>query len=465
MTRPEDVQEYKKRIETLETQVKHLTNDLRLTKEEYRIATADYFEIYSDLERNATQLEERTDELADVNQKLRAEIIERKQTEEENKRLQAHFAHAQKMEAIGTLAGGIAHDFNNLLSVIQGNVSLMLADIASTHPHYEHLSSIEKQIQSASRLTIQLLGFARKGKYEVKPVDLNQLIQETSEAFGRSRKEITVHRDLEENLFAIEADKGQIEQVLLNLFVNAAYAMTEGGDLFLSTMNLNHKDMNNKLYNPKPGEYVLLAITDTGAGMDSETVGRIFEPFFTTKEMGRGTGLGLASVYGIVKGHGGYIEVESEKGHGTTFSIYLPATGGKAERTVDTRDQILENSGTVLLVDDEEMVLNVGRKVLERLGYSVLVAECGKEALEVYQTNKDRIDLIILDMIMPDIGGGEVYDRIKEVDPNVKVLLSSGYSVEGQANEILKRGCNAFIQKPYTMQQLSQSIGGIIGTE
>jgi len=244
----------------------------------------------------------------------------------ERKRIGAQLQQAAKMEAIGTLAGGIAHDFNNLLMGIQGNVSLMLFDIDSSHPHYERLKKIEKQVQSGARLTSHLIGYARKGRYQVKSLDLNQLVEETSDTFSRTKKEITIHRELAKDLFAIEADRRQIEQVLLNLFVNAAEAMPGGGDLMLKTMNTTHKDIKGKLYHPEPGNYVLLMVTDTGTGMDKETMERIFDPFFTTKEMGRGTGLGLASVFGIIKGHGGYIEVDSKKGQGATFSIYLPAS-------------------------------------------------------------------------------------------------------------------------------------------
>ena len=376
--------------------------------------------------------------------------------------MEAQLIQAQKMEAIGTLAGGIAHDFNNLLMVIQGNVSLMLLDLNPTHPHYEMLKTIEKQVQSGSKLTSQLLGYARKGRYEVKPIDLNQLVEETSEAFGRTRKNITIHRELAEDLLACEADQGQIEQVLMNLFVNAADAMPAGGDLFLKTINVTHEDIKSKLYDPIPGDYVLLTVTDTGIGMDSKTMGRIFDPFFTTKELGRGTGLGLASVYGIVKGHGGYIEVESEKGHGTTFKVYLPASGKKVQKTVKTADPILKAIGTILFVDDEEVILEVGEKFLNVLGYKVLTAQSGMEAIEVFKKHRDSIDLVLLDMIMPNMGGGEVYDRLKEISPDVKVLLSSGYSVDGEATKILERGCNGFIQKPFDIMQLSQSIRAIL---
>jgi PAS domain S-box-containing protein len=380
----------------------------------------------------------------------------------EQKRMEAQLIQAQKMEAIGTLAGGIAHDFNNLLMVIQGNVSLMLLDVNPAHPHYEMLGTIGKQVQSGSKLTSQLLGYARKGRYELRPIHLNQLVANTSEAFGRTRKNITIHRDLAGDLFTCEADQGQIGQVLMNLFVNSADAMPEGGDLFLKTANVNFKEIKGRGYLPNPGDYILLTVTDTGVGMDSKTIDRIFDPFFTTKELGRGTGLGLASTYGIVKGHGGYIEVESEKGRGSTFKVYLPASGKPAQQTVRPSAPISKAIGTVLLVDDEEVILDVSEKVLKVLGYKVLVARSGAEAIEIFKKHQDSIDLVLLDIIMPHMGGGEVYDRLKEISPEVKVLLSSGYSIDGEASKIMARGCNGFIQKPFDIMQLSQSIRAIL---
>ncbi len=393
------------------------------------------------------------------------DIHERKEVEVAKAKLEVQLSIAQKMEAIGTLSGGIAHDFNNLLMGIQGNISLMLMDIDSTHPHYERLKNIEDQVQSGASLTSHLLGYARKGRYQIKPFNLNKLVKETSKPFSRTRKEITIHRELAVDLFAVEADQGQIEQVMLNLYVNAADAMPNGGDLILKTMNVTHKDMKGKLYDPKPGNYVLLIVTDTGTGMDKKDMKRIFDPFFTTKEMGRGTGLGLASAYGIIKGHGGYIEVESEKGHGTTFKIYLPATEKKVEKTIKAAEQIILGSETILLVDDEAMVLDVGVNVLQRLGYTVLEAKGGREAVDVYEHNQDKIDIVILDMIMPEMAGGETYNKIKVINPNAKVLLSSGYSIDGQAKEILARGCDGFIQKPFTAKELSQSISKVLGKE
>ena len=380
----------------------------------------------------------------------------------EHKRLEAQLQQAQKMEALGTLAGGIAHNFNNLLMGIMGNASLMVSDTDSAHPNYEKLKNIEKLVDSGSKLTQQLLGYAREGRYEIIPLSLNQLMKETSDTFRATKKEIRVHRELAENLFPIDADQGQIEQVLLNLYVNAADAMPGGGDLFLKTINVTDKDMKGRPYKPKPGNYVLLTVKDTGTGMDKRTTERVFDPFFSTKGLGKGTGLGLASVYGIIKAHGGYIDVESKKGSGTTFKIYLPAAEKKVEMVAKSARQIIKGSETVLLVDDEPMVLEVGINMLKKLGYTVLEAKGGREAVKVYKANKDKIDLVILDMIMPDRGGGETYDQIKEIDPTVTVLLSSGYSIDGQATEILERGCNGFIQKPFTIKELSGRIREIL---
>jgi two-component system cell cycle sensor histidine kinase/response regulator CckA len=380
----------------------------------------------------------------------------------EQRCLEAQLQYAQRMESMGTLAGGIAHNFNNLLMAIQGNASLMLLGTESAHPNYERLKGIEKSVQSGSRLTSQLLGYAREGKYEIKPISLNQVVEETSDTFATAKREITVHRKLAGDLSGIKADQGQIEQALLNLYVNAADAMPGGGDLFLETTNATHDDMRGKPYTAMPGDYVLLTVRDTGIGIDNKTMERIFDPFFTTKGLAKGTGLGLASVYGILKAHGGYIEVGSKKGQGTTFSIYLPASQERVEKPLTGGEHIVEGGETILLVDDEEMVLGVGIQLLKALGYTVLEAKGGREAVDIYKANKDKIDMVILDMVMPGIGGSEAYDRMKEINPDIKVLLSSGYSIDGRAAEILERGCNGFIQKPFSMRELSQKTREIL---
>ncbi len=393
------------------------------------------------------------------------DISESKKAEEEKKRLEAQLQQVQKMESIGTLAGGIAHNFNNLLMGIIGDASLMLDETHKDHPNYIALKNIEEQVKNGSKLTHQLLGFARKGKYIVKPLNLSHLVQNTSDTFGITKKEIRVHQDFAEALLAIKIDQGQIEQVLLNLYVNAADAMPGGGDLYLKTMNVTDKDMTDKLYEPKPGNYVLLTIRDTGVGMDKETMERIFEPFFSTKEFAEGTGLGLASVYGTIKGHGGYIDVSSEKDNGTTFSIYLPATEEKAKGKKKQPGELKKGKERILFVDDEDMVLNVIGKMLIKMGYDALSANNGQKALDLYKENQGKIDLVLLDMVMPDMGGGETYDRLKDINPDIKVLLASGYSIEGQATEIINRGCNGFIQKPFNMSGLSQKIRAVLDKE
>lgn len=386
------------------------------------------------------------------------DVTELKQLEE-----QLHLA--QRMKALGTLAGGIAHNFNNLLTGIMGSASLMLLNTDPTHPHYERLKSIEKLVDSGSKLTRQLLGFARKGQYEVKTLNINQVVRETSDTFDATRKDIRVHRNLAEKLLGVHADQGQIEQILWNLYVNAADAMVGGGDLFIEAHTLTHAEMKSKPYKVKPGTYVLIKVRDTGSGMDKKTMERIFEPFFTTKGLARGTGLGLASVYGMVKAHGGYIDVDSWKGKGTTFSIYLPASQQEVPERQTTSGRLERGQETLLLVDDEAMVLKVSQELLEMLGYTVIPARGGREALELYRAQRDEIDMVIIDLIMPDMGGGETYDQLRELNPHVKVLLSSGYSINGQASEILKRGCDGFIQKPFEARELSQMIRDILNRE
>ena len=396
---------------------------------------------------------------------LLRDVTKRKETEAEKRLLETQLQQAQKMESIGTLAGGIAHDFNNILMGIQGNATLMLLKIESKHPNREKIKNIEKFVQNGTELTKQLLGFARRGKYLVKTTDLNEVIKKSSSLFARTKKEIQLHNNFNDEIWAVEVDSGQIEQALLNLYVNAWQAMPEGGDLYLKTRNVMLDSSDVKPFKVEPGKYVEISISDTGVGIDRETRERVFEPFFTTKEMGRGTGLGLASVYGIIKSHGGYIDVSSEKEKGTTFTIYLPASENEAVREKAVPAEMLKGTGTILFIDDEKMILDVGCELLEELGYTVLSALSGREALDLFQKNSNKIDLVIMDMIMPGMGGGETFDRLRNINPNVKVLLSSGYSVDGQATKILRRGCDGFIQKPFNLNQLAEKIGNIMGKE
>jgi two-component system, cell cycle sensor histidine kinase and response regulator CckA len=376
----------------------------------------------------------------------------------ERNRLTAQFHAAQKLESIGTLAGGIAHDFNNLLTGIMGHVSLMMAENDTQQHNIEYMKAIERYAKDATDLTKQLLGFARGGKFEVKPTNIKDLIEKQSRMFGRTKKEIKIHCKYEKNIQSVEVDRGQIEQVIMNIYVNAWQAMPDGGDLYVQTENITIDDASSQSRKVEPGDYVQIAVTDTGVGMDDLTRRQIFDPFFTTKEKGRGTGLGLASVYGIVKNHGGFINVHSKKGHGSTFNIYLPLSEKKVLDEVETSVSLMRGSETILLIDDERMIVDIGGKMLQKFGYQVLTAQNGREAVDIYKKEKERIDLVILDMIMPEWDGGKTFGELTKINPEVKVLLSSGYSINGHAQSILDQGCKGFIQKPFNMNGLSQQI-------
>ncbi|BBO69136.1 hypothetical protein DSCA_30660 [Desulfosarcina alkanivorans] len=420
----------------------------------------------ADLQRSHQQLEdrvaERTAELFRSNAMLRQEIEDRKQTIKEKEQLQDQLLQAQKLKAIGTLAGGIAHDFNNLLMGIQGNVDIMALDMGGGHAHRGRLDTIRDCVRSGTGLTRQLLGFARLGKYEVKATDTNALIQKSADMFGRTRQELRIISNCRPDVWSVNVDRGQIEQVLLNLFINAWQAMPQGGTIYLETANETLDDRQAAVHRVSSGKYVRISIRDTGIGMDRATMARIFDPFFTTKTMKRGTGLGLASAYGIVRNHGGYIDVSSEIGHGATFTVYLKALPETIAGAAPADEKPRSGNETILLVDDDPLILDVGRAMLSALGYEVLTAGGGKKALAAFRDHHDRISLIILDMIMPDMGGGRVYDQLKAIEPGVQVLLASGYSIDGQASEILQRGCNGFIQKPFDLQSLSEKVRTIL---
>lgn len=379
--------------------------------------------------------------------------------------LEKQLRQAQKMEAIGTLAGGIAHDFNNLLLGIQGNISLSLLDLGSESPLFNNLKKIEQYVQNGVELTRQLLGFARGGKYEVRLTDLNRLLKEQNLLFSRANKAVVFKDDFDTNLWNVEADQGQIEQVILNIYMNAMQAMPAGGTLTVRTENLTIDEERLTPYRVKAGDYIKITVADTGIGMDKKTQGRIFDPFFTTREMGRGKGLGLASVYGIIKNHEGFINVDSQKDRGARFEIYLPASRKPVPPQQITVEEFSHGHETVLLVDDEEMIVDVGKRMLDKLGYETLTAMNGAEAIEIYKSRRKEIKLVILDMVMPKISGGETFDRLKKIYPDIKVILCSGYSIDGQATEILKRGCKTFIQKPFNLKTLSQNIRAVLGNK
>ncbi len=374
------------------------------------------------------------------------------------KMLEAQLLHARKMEAIGNLSGGIAHDFNNLLMGIQGNVSLMLAELSEAHPHLDRLQQIEQHVQAGAGLTRQLLGFVNGGAVEMRRLDINAIINNQNRMFGRTHREITITTKLVPEVWPIKADTVQIEQVLLNLYINAWHAMPRGGELRITTANvtLSEDDPLRRSSQLLPGRYVAITVSDSGCGMDRQTLQKIFDPFFTTKPKGRGTGLGLATAYAIIKNHGGHIRAASREGHGSLFSILLPASDGKIHSRPALKPQgLVCGNERILIIDDDSAVLRVCRENLKRLGYDVVMAQSGEEGLQRYQKDLKRFDLVILDMIMPGMSGADTYRHIKAIDPHVKVLLATGYSEDGQAREILNAGCEGFIQKPFKLDQLS----------
>ena len=338
---------------------------------------------------------------------------------------------------------------------IQGNVELLLLSLEVTDPCHENVRSIERCVRSGADLTRQLLGYARGGKYFVKPTSLNDVVLTSSTLFGRTKKETQVICDYQEGIWAVEVDRSQIEQVMVNLYLNAWQAMGYRGTIRVRTKNTILDEDFVRPYEVMPGRYVSVSVADTGAGIDKETQMRVFEPFFTTKAMGKGTGMGLASAFGILKNHNGIIHFKSTLGKGTTFYIYLPASDRSAEIDTSAKENVSKGSETILIVDDEDHVLDACNAMLDKLGYNTILARNGKEALEIFEKQQTKIDLVMLDMIMPGMDGLTVYEHLKEINADVKVILASGYSITGNVKELLDRGCDEFIQKPFSLSQIS----------
>jgi PAS domain S-box-containing protein len=385
----------------------------------------------------------------------------------EQRSLEDQLRHATKMEAVGTLTSGIAHDFNNIMQAISGYNQLLMMRKSEDDPDWKYLANINQLIQRSSELIKQLLIFSRKVDSKFEPISLSQEIEKFYELMARSiSRMIAVHFDMADDLRIISGDRAQLGQVIMNLAINAADAMPDGGEITISTRNV-HIDRNRNRYNVpmKKGFYVLIRFSDTGQGIDKKTLDHIFEPFFTTKEVGKGTGLGLSVVYGIVKNHGGYITCESEQGIGTIFSIYLPALEQpyqEEEAGRVTEEQDLTGKETVLLVDDEKYLLEGGQDILNHFGYKALVAETGETALEIFKKEHERIDLVIMDLIMPGMGGLKCLSELLKIDPGTKVVIASGYASNVKKNELLKNGAVGFVQKPYHLQDLLREIRRVI---
>ncbi|MBN2399990.1 MAG: PAS domain S-box protein [Candidatus Aminicenantes bacterium] len=375
----------------------------------------------------------------------------------ERRKLEQQLFHAQKMESIGTMAGGIAHDFNNILGGIMGFASLMKTKMSLDHPFYNYVDIIERGTQRAAELTSQLLTLAMGGTYNIIPVNLNDIILDTinmlSRLFDRS---LRVETNLDEKLPTVEADFVLMQQVLMNLLMNASDALPQGGLITIETQveAINH-DIPSKPGDIPYGRYVVVSVSDNGVGIEPNLIERIFDPFFSTKGKGKGTGLGLAVVYGVLKNLSGFIKVYSEPGKGSIFRVYLPVSGRPlGEKVTPEVKEILEGNESILIVDDETDIRELARDIFVEHGYRILLAEDGEKACEIYAEKHAEIDLVLLDMVMPNLGGLETFLTLRTINPQVKVILSSGYSENGRAQEIIRYGVSDFIQKPYQVHKL-----------
>jgi PAS domain S-box-containing protein len=388
------------------------------------------------------------------------DISERKRAEEERDRLQQQLFQAQKMEALGTLAGGIAHDFNNLLSVVLGFASLARQRLSSDDPLQDSMGMIEESAQRGAELTRQLLAFARPERQQIKPVCVQEALNRVRRMVERTfDRNIHVEMLCESEPLWVNAEPSYLEQALLNLCINARDAMPQGGTLRFEVISGTLDSPEQKLHRTcSAGNFVRIVVQDSGAGIPQQDLPRIFEPFFTTKDPGHGTGLGLAMVYGFVKNHDGFVKVESEPGSGARFTITLPAIPVPTSHTDSVQLQIEPGQGTVLVVDDEPLVRAFASEGLKGLGYQVLVAENGVEALQIYEKNHEKIDCVLLDLIMPELSGVETYRRLHLQNPQVRVVFASGYRTDGALRDAPDAQKAPFIEKPYTLRSLSAAL-------
>ena len=384
------------------------------------------------------------------------------------KLFEAQLLQACKMEAVGTLAGGISHDFNNLLQAIMGYTQLLLLDKSKEDPDFLHLEQIEKSAQRGSELTRQLLTFSRNVESKLRPLNLNNEIKRTYTILKRTiPRMIDIELLLEDNLKNINADPTQMEQIFMNLGVNSRDAMPDGGRLIFETKNVVLDEEYFKTHPAAmPGEYVMMSIADTGSGMDKETMEHIYEPFFTTKDVGKGTGLGLAMVYGIVESHGGYITSYSKPDEGTTFRIYYPVLQSDIEvQASEEAEELQGGSETILLVDDEEAVLDIAKSMMERFGYTTITAENGEDAIEIFKKSNPYPDLVILDVGMPGMGGHKCLIELLKIYPDLKVIIASGYSENGKIEKTIESGAAGFIAKPYRLADMLKKVREILNSE
>ncbi len=374
---------------------------------------------------------------------------------------------AQKMEAIGVLAGGVSHDFNNLLMGIQGHLSLMQININRPNKVANHIAQISNLVDTAKDLTGRLLGFARGGKYQISSLDINQVVSMALNIFEPTREKIVVKATLDSPLCPVAGDHSQLEQVLLQLMVNASQAMIDGGTLTVSTRTIQVDHTDNYHFEVTPGPYVEILVKDTGMGMDETLQKKIFDPFFSTKEPGdqKGRGLGLSTVFGIIKNHGGFITVESSPGEGASFRIFLPGTDTNICDGISAGDvpkRMPMGNESVLIADDDPQVLEVGKQFLEQLGYKPMMARNGLEAVELFKLYHNELALVMLDLIMPNMDGKDALHEMHRIDPEVKVLISTGFNADQEVKDLLNQGCHGFLQKPFSLETFSQTLRTMI---
>ena len=388
----------------------------------------------------------------------------------EKQKLEAQLLQAQKMEAVGTLAGGIAHDFNNIIQAISGYTQLLLMHKEADDPEYQKLKAIEHSAQRAAELTKQLLTFSRKVESKLRPVDINHEVEQVCKLLERTiPRMIGMETYLAGDLKIVNADPSQLEQIMMNLAINAKDAMPDGGKLVFQTKNVTLDEEHSERLQIGRRDCVLLSVSDTGCGMDPETVEHIFEPFYTNKEMGKGTGLGLSMVYGIVKNHGGHVTCYSEPDRGSVFRVYFPVleAEGREQRAEEKKEEkIAGGTETILLVDDDKNLLDLGQDMLGQYGYTTIAAETGEKAVEIYNEiyiiEKRRIDLVILDIGMPGMGGHKCLKKLLGIDPDIKIILSSGYPANGKVKETLESGARDFIGKPYNLKNMLKKVREVL---
>ena len=391
------------------------------------------------------------------------DLTEKVREEEEKLQMQRMMEKSRQLDYLAGLAGGIAHHFNNMLMGILGNASLAAMDLDPQDPKRKKLQHIEDLVKRGAKLTAQLLGFAQGGKYIVEETNLNRMVQNICYHMRSSENAIEWEMDFTDEPCAVRADRKQMEQVIGDVLQNAIQAMPNGGKLTVRTRVETIDRTLADRHEAREGRYFVISIQDTGIGMDEPTMERIFQPFFTTKDVGAGVGMSLASAYGILRNHGGLITVQSKLGQGSSFSLYLPCGEDVLDGGIDVLEVAESGKGTVLLVDDDAMILEIGSKLLERLGYQVITAASGPQAIQFYQAHVSEIDLVILDIAMPEMDGEATYEELKRIDPDIRVIVASGYPIDGKAASILKKGGKDFIQKPFSPKVLAEKIDKALG--